>query len=223
MSGALGGAPARRRSLVFNALRILLGWSGRIGRRTWLGGLAFLSFLYPILAALAMAAAPSPREAALIFVGAAALALWIVFVLAAKRLRDTGRSPLWALAPFAPLAVMTTRLPPYAVLALRRGDFEAFAAVFVVPDPLFSVALILQSVLAVWLLLWPPSPRAQGPRLAFLGGQGAARSASPWGATDAPPTAPHTPRPPTRAAPPAPATRGSGLPRRDGPVIDRRG
>ena len=216
---------------MFNALRILLGWSGRIGRRTWLAGLFFLVFLYPTLVVVAMTAAADPGGAAMVMTWAALLALWIVLALAAKRLRDMGRSPLWALAPAAPLALLAARLPPYALIALRHGEFEVFGTVFIAPDPLFAVAIALQSALAVLLLLGGPNPRAPGERLAFVGGRRAlapappSPSPSPSGATAAP-TPRSRPRPsaPRRSSAPADAatTRGSGLPRRDGPVIDRR-
>ena len=201
---------------MFNALRILLGWSGRIGRRTWLAGLFFLVFLYPTLVVVAMTAAADPRGAAKVMAGAALLGLWIVLALAAKRLRDMGRSPLWALAPAAPLALMMARLPPAAHIALRHGEFEVFGTVFIAPDPLFAVAIALQSALAVWLLLGGPNPRAPGERLAFVGGRRALAppppppSPPPRGGA-APPTPPSPPRPPP---PPPPRPPHLGAPPR---------
>ncbi len=76
------------------------------------------------------------------WLGLGLLLVWCLIALAAKRLRDIGRSPWWAVAAVVPLAV----------LALVNDAIFLVSRSFVLPPVMNWVLLVASGAVAAWVL-----------------------------------------------------------------------
>jgi uncharacterized membrane protein YhaH (DUF805 family) len=133
----------------------MLGFGGTTGRLGFVIGLAvavavFLAGINGSLTALPwMGEVLGPRgiNAGLVLNGIwlvlGVLLTWSVTALAAKRLRDRGRSPWWAVVAVLPLAA----------LALASDTIFLVSRSFVVPELLRWAVLVICGAIGLWVLI----------------------------------------------------------------------
>ena len=137
-----------------NWLAMMFGFSGRIGRMPFAIGLGCAVVIFALgiqgsLAALPWLAgvlAPRGLNAGFalnaIWSALGLLLVWSASALAAKRLRDRGRSPWWA-----PAAVL-----PLAALALLNDAIFLLSRSIVLPAPLQGLVLTIAGGIGIWVL-----------------------------------------------------------------------
>lgn len=140
-------------------LRILFGWGGRIDRPTFFGVSSLVLGPYAVVFGLGldMASGLNARWR-LASLAAGVLSTWVGIALAAKRLRDAGRAPFWALAPaaiaLASLGVSVGDLATADGLETALGDMSGL-----------SFAGTAAGLLGLYLMFAGSNPQAEGERL----------------------------------------------------------